>query len=57
MIDRSAHAAKHLCLGNPFFIFLTELGIIYIQASVCAAGDSAAYHRSSVYGDDVVIVA
>ncbi|KAG5531205.1 hypothetical protein RHGRI_025980 [Rhododendron griersonianum] len=28
-----------------------------ISASVCAAGDSAAYHRSSVYGDDVVIVA
>ncbi|KAF7150739.1 hypothetical protein RHSIM_Rhsim02G0053400 [Rhododendron simsii] len=28
-----------------------------LNASVCAAGDSAAYHRSSVYGDDVVIVA
>lgn len=27
------------------------------QASVCAAGDSSAYHRASVYGDDVVIVA
>ncbi|KAG6423020.1 hypothetical protein SASPL_113403 [Salvia splendens] len=27
------------------------------QASICSAGDSAAYHRSSVFGDDVVIVA
>ncbi|GFQ03760.1 3-ketoacyl-coa thiolase 2 peroxisomal, partial [Phtheirospermum japonicum] len=25
--------------------------------SLCSAGDSAAYHRSSVFGDDVVIVA
>lgn len=28
-----------------------------ISASVCAAGDSAAYQRSSAFGDDVVIVA
>ncbi|KVH90998.1 3-ketoacyl-CoA thiolase 2, peroxisomal [Cynara cardunculus var. scolymus] len=28
-----------------------------LSASVCAAGDSAAYQRSSVFGDDVVIVA
>lgn len=28
-----------------------------ISASVCAAGDSAAYQRSSNFGDDVVIVA
>ncbi|WOK94910.1 3-ketoacyl-CoA thiolase 2, peroxisomal-like [Canna indica] len=28
-----------------------------ISASVCAAGDSAAYHRNSSFGDDVVIVA
>ncbi|EPS68937.1 hypothetical protein M569_05826, partial [Genlisea aurea] len=28
-----------------------------ISASICAAGDSAPYHRSSVFGDDVVIVA
>ncbi|KAL8491182.1 hypothetical protein ACS0TY_023001 [Phlomoides rotata] len=28
-----------------------------ISASICSAGDSAAYHRSSVFGDDVVIVA
>ncbi|CAH2080432.1 unnamed protein product [Thlaspi arvense] len=27
------------------------------RASVCGAGDSAAYQRTSVYGDDVVIVA
>ncbi|XP_047317380.1 3-ketoacyl-CoA thiolase 2, peroxisomal-like [Impatiens glandulifera] len=29
----------------------------FVSASPCAAGDSAAYQRSSVYGDDVVIVA
>ncbi|KAL5781490.1 hypothetical protein ACOSP7_006519 [Xanthoceras sorbifolium] len=28
-----------------------------LSASVCAAGDSSAYQRTSVYGDDVVIVA
>ncbi|KAF2285637.1 hypothetical protein GH714_006114 [Hevea brasiliensis] len=28
-----------------------------LSASACLAGDSAAYHRTSVYGDDVVIVA
>ncbi|KAG9151128.1 hypothetical protein Leryth_002701 [Lithospermum erythrorhizon] len=28
-----------------------------LSASVCAAGDSASYQRTSVYGDDVVIVA
>ncbi|XP_021896968.1 3-ketoacyl-CoA thiolase 2, peroxisomal [Carica papaya] len=28
-----------------------------ISASVCLAGDSAAYQRTSLYGDDVVIVA
>jgi len=28
-----------------------------ISASVCAAGDSSAYQRSTVFGDDVVIVA
>ncbi|KAG5588425.1 hypothetical protein H5410_048859 [Solanum commersonii] len=28
-----------------------------ISASVCSAGDSAAYQRTSVFGDDVVIVA
>jgi acetyl-CoA acyltransferase 1 len=27
------------------------------QASACLAGDSAAYHRTAVFGDDVVIVA
>ncbi|CAN1759716.1 3-ketoacyl-CoA thiolase 2, peroxisomal [Linum perenne] len=28
-----------------------------LSASACLAGDSAAYHRNSVFGDDVVIVA
>lgn len=27
------------------------------QASACLAGDSAAYHRTAAFGDDVVIVA
>ncbi|GKD97761.1 hypothetical protein Tco_1381658, partial [Tanacetum coccineum] len=27
------------------------------HASVCAAGDSSAYQRSTVFGDDVVVVA
>jgi acetyl-CoA acyltransferase 1 len=27
------------------------------QASACAAGDSAAYHRRPAFADDVVIVA
>ncbi|XP_018840741.1 3-ketoacyl-CoA thiolase 2, peroxisomal-like [Juglans regia] len=28
-----------------------------LSASICAAGDSAAYHRTAAFGDDVVIVA
>uniref|UniRef100_A0A803PGA1 acetyl-CoA C-acyltransferase n=1 Tax=Cannabis sativa TaxID=3483 RepID=A0A803PGA1_CANSA len=28
-----------------------------LSASVCAAGDSAAYHRAPAFGDDIVIVA
>ncbi|KAM1570439.1 hypothetical protein PS1_035780 [Malus domestica] len=28
-----------------------------LSASTCAAGDSAAYHRTSAFGDDIVIVA
>lgn len=36
----------------------TDVGFFCInQASICSAGDSAAYQRSSVFGDDVVIVA
>ncbi|RRT69680.1 hypothetical protein BHE74_00018946 [Ensete ventricosum] len=31
--------------------------IVAFQASVCAAGDSAAYQRNSCFGDDVVVVA
>ncbi|KAK3022867.1 hypothetical protein RJ639_045957 [Escallonia herrerae] len=30
---------------------------VILHASVCAAGDSSAYYRTSVFGDDVVIVA
>jgi acetyl-CoA acyltransferase 1 len=30
---------------------------VTVQASACAAGDSAAYKRSSSFGDDVVVVA
>lgn len=28
-----------------------------LSASICAAGDSAAYHRTAAFGDDIVIVA
>ncbi|CAN6460478.1 unnamed protein product [Victoria cruziana] len=28
-----------------------------IQASVCLAGDSASYHRTAAFGDDIVVVA
>ena len=30
---------------------------VTVQASACAAGDSAAYQRTSSFGDDVVVVA
>ncbi|KAI8523201.1 hypothetical protein RHMOL_Rhmol13G0055000 [Rhododendron molle] len=30
---------------------------LLVRASVCLAGDSAAYHRTAAFGDDVVIVA
>lgn len=38
---------------NSFNAFLSKNS----QASACLAGDSAAYQRTSLYGDDVVIVA
>ncbi|CAA3003349.1 3-ketoacyl- thiolase 2, peroxisomal [Olea europaea subsp. europaea] len=37
--------------------FKEEIVPVKTKASVCSAGDSAAYHRTSVFGDDVVIVA
>jgi acetyl-CoA acyltransferase 1 len=39
---------------------LTDEGAVCVgawQASACAAGDSAAYHRTPAFADDVVIVA
>ncbi|KAM1007313.1 hypothetical protein COP2_004030 [Malus domestica] len=30
---------------------------VALSASICAAGNSAAYHRTAAFGDDVVIVA
>ncbi|KAK8944474.1 3-ketoacyl-CoA thiolase 2, peroxisomal [Platanthera zijinensis] len=35
----------------------SSAGSSLLSASVCAAGDSAAYHRSPSFGDDVVVVA
>ncbi|KAF7119771.1 hypothetical protein RHSIM_Rhsim13G0043900 [Rhododendron simsii] len=35
----------------------SALGIDVVLASVCLAGDRAAYHRTAAFGDDVVIVA
>lgn len=41
----------------PFHKCVLTVFYVSYQACVCAAGDSAAYHRTSVFGDDVVIVA
>ncbi|KAK8959998.1 3-ketoacyl-CoA thiolase 2, peroxisomal [Platanthera guangdongensis] len=35
----------------------SSAGSSLLSASVCAAGDSAAYHSSPSFGDDVVVVA
>ncbi|KAL2507302.1 3-ketoacyl-CoA thiolase 2 [Forsythia ovata] len=55
---------KHLrgkgfcCTTSVLHLHLLHLKILILQSLlVCSAGDSAAYHRTSVFGDDVVIVA
>ncbi|GKB48279.1 ubiquitin carboxyl-terminal hydrolase 12-like protein [Tanacetum coccineum] len=43
----------------PFRLLTSEVrpGGFSSRASVCAAGDTSAYQRSTVFGDDVVVVA
>ncbi|CAA3005049.1 3-ketoacyl- thiolase 2, peroxisomal [Olea europaea subsp. europaea] len=54
-IDRQRILLQHL---RPSFTSSSVEDIeSSISASICSAGDSAAYHRASVFGDDVVIVA
>ncbi|XP_075488057.1 3-ketoacyl-CoA thiolase 2, peroxisomal-like [Primulina tabacum] len=54
-VERQRVLLQHLC---PSFTSSSLEDIqSSISASVCSAGDSAAYQRSSVFGDDVVIVA
>lgn len=46
--------------SRVFFVCVcvcSELRDLFAKASVCSAGDSAAYQRTAVFGDDVVIVA
>lgn len=48
----------YFALLSFFCLLYTNVGFCFInQASICSAGDSAAYQRSSIFGDDVVIVA
>ena len=51
------HLIDLISTTTYMYIFsLTRFFELY-QASACLAGDSAAYQRTSLYGDDVVIVA
>lgn len=52
------HKYLYMCVCLCFEINLLWWAYICIsQASACLAGDSAAYHRTAAFGDDVVIVA
>ncbi|KAF3526230.1 hypothetical protein F2Q69_00051198 [Brassica cretica] len=50
-IERQRVLLEHLCPSSSHSIEGS------LTASTCLAGDSAAYQRTSLYGDDVVIVA
>lgn len=52
-INRQRVLLQHLLPSSSS----SEIGSSMLTASVCAAGDSAAYLRNSSFGDDVVIVA
>ncbi|GMP90452.1 hypothetical protein CsSME_00041576 [Camellia sinensis var. sinensis] len=53
-INRQRVLLEHLCPSSS----LPHQGLeSSLSASVCLAGDSAAYHRTASFGDDVVIVA
>nr|AYQ58342.1 3-ketoacyl-CoA thiolase 2 [Camellia sinensis] len=53
-INRQRVLLEHLCPSSSFPHQGLESSL---SASVCLAGDSAAYHRTASFGDDVVIVA
>ncbi|KAL7172714.1 hypothetical protein ACSBR2_032234 [Camellia fascicularis] len=53
-INRQRVLLEHLCPSSSFSHQGLESSL---SASVCLAGDSAAYHRTASFGDDVVIVA
>ncbi|KAE9592393.1 putative acetyl-CoA C-acyltransferase [Lupinus albus] len=53
-INRQKVLLHHL---NPSSSFRANESSSSLSASACLAGDSAAYHRTSAFGDDVVIVA
>ncbi|KAF3457627.1 hypothetical protein FNV43_RR02285 [Rhamnella rubrinervis] len=55
-IDRQRVLLEHLRPPSSSGAFPDESSSP-LSASVCLAGDSAAYQRTNVYGDDVVIVA
>ncbi|KAG5401896.1 hypothetical protein IGI04_016503 [Brassica rapa subsp. trilocularis] len=56
---RPSSSSSHSFEGSLSIKALSHLTISFstCQASACLAGDSAAYQRTSLYGDDVVIVA
>ncbi|PKI36480.1 hypothetical protein CRG98_043118, partial [Punica granatum] len=53
-IDRQRVLLQHLRPSSSVYAATDSTSL---SASACLAGDSAAYQRSSVFGDDVVIVA
>nr|CAB3451503.1 unnamed protein product [Digitaria exilis] len=55
-IDRQRVLLAHL-LPSSSSSHPQPLEVFSLQASACAAGDSAAYQRTSAFGDDVVVVA
>uniref|UniRef100_A0A5B6ZLS9 acetyl-CoA C-acyltransferase n=1 Tax=Davidia involucrata TaxID=16924 RepID=A0A5B6ZLS9_DAVIN len=53
-INRQRVLLEHL---RPSSSFSHQTREYSLSASICLAGDSAAYHRTAAFGDDVVIVA
>nr|ACJ84483.1 unknown [Medicago truncatula] len=53
-INRQKVLLQHL---NPSSFSSNDSSSTSLNASACLAGDSAAYHRTAAFGDDVVIVA
>ncbi|KAA8543465.1 hypothetical protein F0562_021040 [Nyssa sinensis] len=53
-INRQRVLLEHL---RPSSSFSHQTRASSLSASICRAGDSAAYHRTAAFGDDVVVVA